>query len=76
MLNGQIIREFRHQLGMNQIDFSNEIGISQQALSQAERGEMKVSERLRKRIVYRFHITEDEIQEIRRQLSERNPRTA
>ncbi|KXH87369.1 helix-turn-helix transcriptional regulator [Sporosarcina sp. HYO08] len=64
-MDGFDVKTLRHSLGLNQMDFAHEVGVKQQSISKVEAGVMPLSERLEQRIIYRFGVTEVEIDAIK-----------
>lgn len=65
-MEGYVVKALRTNLGLSQHDFAREVGVSQQMISLIESGKMPISERLEKRIIYRFNVKDEEIAAIRK----------
>jgi transcriptional regulator with XRE-family HTH domain len=63
-MDGYFVKILRVNLGINQEDFGEEVGVSRQAISAIESGKLSISKRLEQRILYRFNITDEELRAI------------
>lgn len=63
MLNAKKVHELREAADITQLDFANDIGLSQTQLSFLERGLKQPTAIILKRMADRLHVTMDELME-------------
>lgn len=65
-IDGRMVRDLRLDKYMTQVEFARMLSISVSALSMIERGERRVTDRVRRRIAKLFDIDEEFIETNRR----------